>query len=248
MGCAVTGQKTILVTGASRGVGAQTARTLGSRGHRVVVTYREKRKRAEELAGEIVAAGGSAAVIGADLTVEREVCWLVDQVRASLGHLDGLVLNASGGLERGADIDYPMAINRDAQLRLLESTLPLLHPGARVVFVTSHQAHFVETCEVPVDYWPVAVSKRAGENAIRHRQPGLASVGIGLSVVSGDMIEGTMIVRLLERRNPAAVEARRDIAPLPTVDEFAATVADEALRADATTRTVFVGGSDYLVS
>lgn len=244
----MTGQKTILVTGASRGVGARTALALGSRGHHVVVTYREKRKRAELLAGEIVAAGGSAAVIGADLTVASEVSGLIDEVRSSSGRLDALVLNASGGLEKAADADYPMVINRDAQLRLLESTLPLLHSGARVVFVTSHQAHFVDTREVPRDYWPVAVSKRAGENAIRDRQAELAGAGIGLSVVSGDMIEGTMIVRLLERRNPAAVGARRDIAPLPTVEEFAAAVADEALRTGATTRTVFVGGSDYLAS
>lgn len=76
----------------------------------------------------------------------------------------------------------------------------------------------------------------------------LAKAGIGLSVVSGDMIEGTMIVRLLKQRSPVTVGARRQSAPLPTVEEFAAAVADEAIREGAIARTLFVGGNDYHAS
>ncbi|GAC69603.1 putative oxidoreductase [Gordonia soli NBRC 108243] len=248
MGVRVADRRVILVTGAARGVGAETARALASRGHHVLVNYRVKRTRAESLVAEIQERGGVATAIGADITQPRSLSALVARVSELTGGLDALVLNASGGLERGADAGYPMRINRDAQVTLVEAMTPLLRPGSRVVFVTSHQAHFVGTHEVPADYGPVAASKSAGEKAIRERQAGLARKGIGVSVVSGDMIEGTMIVRLLERRDPDAVGTRRDVAPLPTVNEFASAVADEATRAGTTAISVFVGGSDYLAS
>jgi len=173
---------------------------------------------------------------------------MVDELSVRFGQLDGLVLNASGGLERNAAADYPMTINRDAQVRMLELALPVLSTNSRVVFVTSHQAHFVRTHPVPQDYYPVAVSKRAGEDAIRATLPDLARADVGLSVVSGDMIEGTIVVRLLERRDPVAVEARRHALDLPSVEEFAEAIANEAVRSDLSPRTLFVGGSDYLAT
>ena len=241
-------QKTILITGAARGIGAATAMTLADRGHRIVINYREKQRRADTLVDEIRTRGGEATAVRADLTQPDQVSAMVSTIRETVGSLDALVLNASGGLERGASPGYPMSINRDAQTRLLELAMPLLSDGSRVVFVTSHQAHFVSSHEVPADYHPVAISKRAGEDSLRSRQSALARAGIGLTVVSGDMIEGTIIVRLLERRDSHSVDERRDAAPLPTIEEFADAIADEAVRAGTSSRTVFVGGSDYLVS
>ena len=240
--------KTVLVTGASRGIGAAVARRLARDGHTVAINYREKRKRAEQLVAELRAAGGSAIAICADLSDSTSVRAMVDELSVRFGQLDGLVLNASGGLERNAAADYPMTINRDAQVRMLELALPVLSTNSRVVFVTSHQAHFVRTHPVPQDYYPVAVSKRAGEDAIRATLPDLARADVGLSVVSGDMIEGTIVVRLLERRDPVAVEARRHALDLPSVEEFAEAIANEAVRSDLSPRTLFVGGSDYLAT
>lgn len=92
------------------------------------------------------------------------------------------------------------------------------------------------------------MSKRAGEDATRATLPELVRAEVGLSVVSGDMIEGTIIVRLLERRDPAAVEARRHELDLRSVEEFAEAIAHEAVRSDLSPRTLFVGGSDYLAT
>ncbi len=241
-------RKTVLVTGASRGIGAAVARKLAQDGHTVAINYREKRKRAEQLAAELHDAGGSAIAICADLTDPTSVRAMVSELGERFGQLDGLVLNASGGLERNATAGYPMMINRDAQVRMLEIVLPIMSANSRVVFVTSHQAHFVKTHPVPQDYYPVAVSKRAGEDAIRATLPKLVRAEVGLSVVSGDMIEGTMIVRLLERRDPAAVGVRRQAVDLPSVEEFAEAIANEAVRSDLSPRTLFVGGSDYLAT
>jgi 3-oxoacyl-[acyl-carrier protein] reductase len=49
-----------LVTGASRGIGAETARRLGAAGARVFVNYRDKAKRAQQVVDEITGAGGQA--------------------------------------------------------------------------------------------------------------------------------------------------------------------------------------------
>ncbi|MCX4097640.1 SDR family oxidoreductase [Nocardia sp. alder85J] len=242
----MTSRRVVLVTGASRGIGAETGRILAARGDHVVLNYREKRSRAEKLAAEFVAAGGSASVAGADLTAAPEAAALIDGVLREFGRLDVLVLNASGGLERGAPPDYPMTINRDAQVRLAGLALPHLPAGGRIVFVTSHQAHFHGRKPVPEDYLPIAAAKRAGEDALRALIPEFTSRGVGFSVVSGDMIDGTIIVRLLRRRDPDAVSARTEHGPLPTVEEFAAAVADATTADTEPGHTVYVGGADYL--
>lgn len=234
-----------LVTGASRGIGAEVARILGAAGVHVLVNYREKAARANAVVDGIRAAGGCASVAGADVCDEAAVEALLGDVRDRFGGLDALVLNASGGLERGADPGYALRLNRDAQLRLVTLALPLMRPGARIIFVTSHQAHFYPDKPVPEGYEPIAQSKRAGEDALLATKPALAQRGVALKVVSGDMIDGTIIVRLLERRDPAAVDARRDRAVLPTVEEFASAIAWAAMDSGHRDMT-YVGGEDYL--
>ena len=59
------------------------------------------------------------------------------------------------------------------------------------------------------EYVPVALSKRAGEDALRARIPELGAAGVDFVVVSGDMIEGTITATLLERANPGAIATRR---------------------------------------
>ncbi|BDT88254.1 SDR family oxidoreductase [Nocardia cyriacigeorgica] len=239
-------RRTVVITGASRGIGAETARVLAAGGDHVVINYREKRKRADTLAAEIIAAGGAASTVGADICDGASAQAMIEEVVRQHGQLDVLVLNASGGLERGAAPDYPMRINRDAQQRLVRLALPQMPAGSRIVFVTSHQAHFHGRKPVPADYEPIAASKRAGEDALRAMIPELAEHGVRLLVVSGDMIDGTIIVRLLERRDPGAVTARRDQAELPTIAEFAAAVAAAASSTAESGTTTYVGGPDYL--
>jgi NAD(P)-dependent dehydrogenase (short-subunit alcohol dehydrogenase family) len=218
--------KRALVTGSSRGIGADTVTYLAEAGAKVVVNYRNKEKRALQLVDKLTSAGGTAIAVGADLTDEESVATLFATIESEWGGLDILVLNASGGMESGMAEDYAMALNRDAQVSLLAAALPLLAPGARVVFVTSHQAHFIDTVETMPEYLPVALSKRAGEDALREQIPALDAAGVGFVVVSGDMIEGTITATLLERANPGAISARKEAAgKLYNVGEFAAEVA-----------------------
>ena len=222
--------KTALVTGSSRGIGADTVRYFAQAGANVVINFRNKAPRAEKLAAELRGLGVEALVVGADLTDPESVQAMFSEVERTFGSLDVLVLNASGGMESGMGEEYALQLNRDAQVNVLATALPLLGEGSRVVFVTSHQAHFIRTTPTMPEYVPVALSKRAGEDALRERIPELEDRGIGFVVVSGDMIEGTITATLLERANPGAIASRRESAgKLYNVSEFAAEVAQAAV-------------------
>lgn len=234
--------KTALVTGSSRGIGADTVRYLAEAGANVVINYRNKAPRAEKLATELRELGVEVLVVGADLTDADSVREMFGAVETAFGGLDILVLNASGGMESGMAADYALQLNRDAQVGVLEAALPLLREGSRVVFVTSHQAHFIRTTPTMPEYEPVALSKRAGEDALRERIPSLTERGVEFVVVSGDMIEGTITATLLERANPGAIAARReDAGKLYNVSEFAAEVAAAALDPVPADNTRLVG-------
>ena len=239
--------KTVLVTGSSRGIGADTARYFAQAGADVVINFRNKAPRAEKLAAELRELGVDVLVVGADLTDAESVQAMFSEVERTFGSLDVLVLNASGGMESGMGEEYALQLNRDAQVGVLESALPLLGPGSRVVFVTSHQAHFIRTTPTMPEYVPVALSKRAGEDALRERIPVLAERGVGFVVVSGDMIEGTITATLLERANPGAIASRRESAgKLYNVSEFAAEVALAAVEPIPADHTRYVGDvSDF---
>ncbi|MFB2582684.1 SDR family oxidoreductase [Herbiconiux sp. P15] len=239
--------KRALVTGSSRGIGADTAAYLAGAGASVVINYRNKAARAEKLATSLREAGGTAIVVGADLTDDESVAAMFDTIQAELDGLDILVMNASGGMESGMAEDYAMQLNRDAQVGVLTSALPLLAPGSRVVFVTSHQAHFINTTPTMAEYEPVAHSKRAGEDALRALIPRLEEAGVEFVVVSGDMIEGTITATLLERANPGAIGARKEAAGrLYNVSEFAAEVASAVVDPIPAGHTRYVGDvSDF---
>jgi NAD(P)-dependent dehydrogenase (short-subunit alcohol dehydrogenase family) len=216
----------ILITGSSRGIGAKTAQYLSEAGASVVINYRNKAARAEKLAEELGQTGAQTLAIGADLTDAIDVARMLNQIKEAWGGLDVLVLNASGGMEADMGEDYAMKLNRDAQVGLLMSALSLMDRGSRVVFITSHQAHFIRDVETMPEYLPVALSKRAGEDALRGMIDQLKLAGVEFVVVSGDMIEGTVTATLLNRANPGVIEQRKEqVGKLYNVDEFAAEVA-----------------------
>lgn len=233
-----------LITGSSRGIGADTAVLLAGRGFDVVINYRDEKKvrRADQVVQKVRDAGGESFAVRADLTDGESVEELFRAVVREWGGLDLLVLNASGGMEAGAAEDYALTLNRDAQLRVLEAAVPLMDPGSRVVFVTSHQAHFIRTTPTMPEYEPVARSKRAGEDALRALIPALSAKGIGFVVVSGDMIEGTVTATILNRASPGALDARREAAGrLYNVQEFAAEIAAAAVEPIPADHTRLVG-------
>ena len=231
------------VTGGSRGIGADTCVALAHAGFDVAFTYRNKAARAEETAARVTAAGTAATPLQCDITVAADRARAAERLWALASPLRVVVLNASGGLERdllAADPEYPMHVNRDAQVAVLDAVAPLLAPGATVVFVTSHWAHLYGRVAQLPQYEPIARSKHAGEVAVRERAPAL---GLRLVVVTGDLVEGTITARLLERADPNIGALRMDAEHrLPSTGDLAraivAAVLDEQLPSG---HTVVVG-------
>jgi 3-oxoacyl-[acyl-carrier protein] reductase len=239
-----TTHQVVLITGASRGVGAAAAVLLAQQGCDIVVNYHSKRARAEGIAAKVRALGRHALLARADLTQSFEVEAMIDSVGREFGRLDVLILNASGGLEKGKPAEYAMQLNLTAQVRLVDLAIKWMARGGRIVFVTSHMAHFYAERGMTGPYQPVAASKHAGEQALRGRRVELAKLGIELAIVSGDMIEGTITPRLLERMDRGTTQARRDrVGPLPTVEDFAKAIALAATDENPSGATIFVGST-----
>jgi NAD(P)-dependent dehydrogenase (short-subunit alcohol dehydrogenase family) len=95
---------TILVTGGSRGIGAETARLAAQRGYAVCVNFRSNRAAADAVVHDIESGGGKAIAVGADVSVEAEVMRLFETADTRLGRLTALVNNA-GILETQSRVD-----------------------------------------------------------------------------------------------------------------------------------------------
>ena len=235
-----------LVTGASRGIGAATAIKLATLGADLVLNYRSKALRAEEVALRIQALGRTAIPLQADLTSETERKAMMVSIRQRFQRLDILILNASGGLEKGKPADYATALNLTAQLQTATLAAELMPGSGRIVFVTSHWAHFYGQKPVMPDYELVARSKHAGEHALRACIPEWTAAGLSLVTVSGDAIEGTITPRLLARKAGNLLYQRTESNPLPNVDDFAEAIAQAAYDPTLPTgHTIFVGSTDY---
>jgi NAD(P)-dependent dehydrogenase (short-subunit alcohol dehydrogenase family) len=90
----------IVITGASRGIGAAVARLAGARGYAVALNFKSDRAAAEAVAGDIVAEGSRAVALQGDVANEDQVVRLFANAERQLGRIDGLVNNA--GLTGGA--------------------------------------------------------------------------------------------------------------------------------------------------
>ena len=94
----------IIVTGASRGIGAATARLAAQRGYAVCVNYVSDRGAAEAVVDGITAAGGRAIAVHADVSAESDVVHLFETVDEAFGPVTALVNNA-GTLETQMRLD-----------------------------------------------------------------------------------------------------------------------------------------------
>ncbi|WP_158893728.1 SDR family oxidoreductase [Amycolatopsis anabasis] len=88
-------QRVALISGASRGIGAATARELGRRGYHVIVNYRGSADAAAAVVNGIEADGGTAQAVQADVCAADQVDALVDAVHGEHGRIDALVCNAN---------------------------------------------------------------------------------------------------------------------------------------------------------
>jgi len=137
-------QKSVLITGASSGIGAELARELVRRGSRVGLLAR-RAERLEELAGELEAGGGRAAWAVADVTDGEGLFAALDQLERELGGVDVVVANAGYGrpepphkFKPGRSLQM-YDTNLFGMLRLIDWVLPRFLPrrAGHVVGISS---------------------------------------------------------------------------------------------------------------
>ncbi len=140
------GGKTVVVTGASGGIGAHVAEDLGAVGATVVLVARTKDK-LDVVAAKVRAGAGRADVIAADLSERDDVDRVAEEIVARHGHADVLVNNAGRSIRRSVmqtsdrmdDLERIFALNFFGSVRLTLGLLPTMVEagGGHVVNVTT---------------------------------------------------------------------------------------------------------------
>jgi acyl-CoA synthetase (AMP-forming)/AMP-acid ligase II/NAD(P)-dependent dehydrogenase (short-subunit alcohol dehydrogenase family) len=200
--------RVVLVTGASEGIGAATARRLGAAGA-VVLLVSRTRERLEKVRDEIVAAGGRAHVHVADLALPEEAGRLAAAVLAEHGHIDVVVSNAGHSIRRSVDdsagrfhdVARLAAVNYLGPVRLLLDLLPAMRERGR--------GHIVNVSTValglPAPNWTAYLSsKGAFDTWLKTAAPELRADGIGVSNIYLGLVRTRMSApTALYRRMPA---------------------------------------------
>jgi NAD(P)-dependent dehydrogenase (short-subunit alcohol dehydrogenase family) len=205
-----------LVTGASRGIGAATARALAAEGAHVILTARTAGA-LEEVEEAIHAAGGTATIAPLDLTESDSIARLATAVAERWGALDILVLNAAtlGSLSAVPAIDpgefaRVMTLNVSAQAAMIAAFDPALRKSAhaRVIAMTSSVGR------KPRAYWGAyGASKAAMETLVLAYGEEVEAVSkIRVAIIDPGATRTRMRERAYPGEDPTKVKPPEDVA------------------------------------
>jgi 3-oxoacyl-[acyl-carrier protein] reductase len=178
-------EKVILVTGASRGIGATIARKLAAEGAKVIVNYAGRKDAAEQVVNEIKQNGGDAIALQADVSKSSDVKQLFDNAIAQYGRIDVLVNNAGIMINKllkdttDEDFDRIFSINVKGTFNTLrEAATKLADKGAIINFSTSVNRLMQPT------YGTYVATKSAVEQLTRVFAKEVGARGINVNSVS----------------------------------------------------------------
>jgi NAD(P)-dependent dehydrogenase (short-subunit alcohol dehydrogenase family) len=225
-------KKVLIVTGASRGIGAAVARLAAQDGYAVCVGYLGNSAAADAVVASIVDRGGVALAVQADVAVERDVVRLFGEVDASLGKLTALVNNA-GILERQSRVEDMDAarIGRVFATNVIGSficareavrRMSIRHGGAggAIVNLSSRASRLGS----PGEYVDYAASKAAIDTFTIGLAKEVAAEGIRVNAVSPGIIYTDIHA---SGGDPDRVDRMKDVVPMKrggTADEVARAV------------------------
>ena len=179
--------KVLVITGGSRGIGAETARLAASRGYAVAVNYYERADAAQELVNEIESNGGRAIAVQADVAKPEDIERLFDTVDSELGALTAFVNSAGhgGGYVPAKEFD-PDLLDRLMRITVIGAMVSAreavrrmaLSEGGRggaIVNVSSMASTIggrplrtdYATSKAAVDCFTVGLAKEVGRDGIR---------------------------------------------------------------------------------
>lgn len=219
----------IIVSGASRGIGASIAKALAREGYPVFINFYRSRDQAESLVKEIIEEQGQATLCKADVSNKKEVKKMVDLARSSSKYIHGIVNNASGPIEIRDFVDLTwkdMQRHLDIQLKgafnLTQSVLdPFLEQESGVIVNIAS----VVTDNVPPAKWlPYNIAKSAIVTFTKSIASEYGSKGIRSNCVSPGMTQTDMIADLPEKAKMLA-KMQTPLRRLATSEDIANTVA-----------------------
>ena len=203
----------LIVTGGSRGIGAAIALLAGKRGYAVAVNFSSDAKRAEDMVAQIESAGGRAAAIPADISVEKDVIRLFEVAERDLGAIRALVNNAgiTGGLTRldrlkAQAIERVMAINVTGTILCAREGVRRMSTkhggkGGAIVNISSRASHtggagewvHYAASKGAIDAFTIGLAREVAAEGIRVNAVSPGLIQTGLHEASGD---GTRLARL----------------------------------------------------
>lgn len=204
--------KAALVTGASKGIGAEIARRLARDGAAVVVNYAHGRTDAERVVRDIEAAGGRAIAVQADIGDPAGVPALFDAAEHAFGGLDILVNNA--GIMRMAPIadsddamfDAQIAVNLAGVFRAMREGARRLRDGGRIIGFSSSVVGLYQP-----NYGVYAATKAAVEALTHVLAKELGPRGITVNAVAPGPIETALF---MDGKTEAQLAAITKLIPL----------------------------------
>lgn len=136
-------KKVILITGASRGIGAFTANVLAQQGHSIIINYARHDEEANKVVNKILASGGSASAFKANIAHSNEVKALFEYVIQTYGRLDVLINNAGimalSKIEHVEDdsINQLLDVNLKGSLYTMREAAKHLNSGGKIINLSS---------------------------------------------------------------------------------------------------------------
>jgi NAD(P)-dependent dehydrogenase (short-subunit alcohol dehydrogenase family) len=218
-----------MITGASRGIGAATARVLAGRGFRVVVNHRASGPQAEEVVAGITAAGGEAVAIQADVTVPGDVSAMADEIAQRWGGVDVLVHNAliPFVVTSFADLTWEeLGGKLDGELHAAYSLTKAVVPAmisrgyGRLIYLSTGLSRRPRDGMIAL-----GTAKAALDQFVRYVALELAPHGITANLVAPATVSGTKVTEQLTSERMRDLGAAAPMGRLVTPDEVAHTIA-----------------------
>lgn len=220
-------EKTAVVTGASRGIGAAAALALAAQGRRVAVCCRTRRGQAEAVAERIRRAGGTAAVFCADVADEAAVRRMFAEIAQALGPAEILVNNAGVAQQKlfteltAAEWDAMFGVCVKGAFHCCQAALPhmIRQKWGRIINISSMWGQVGASCEV---HYSAAKAALIGLTKALAKEEGPS--GVTVNCVAPGVIDTEMLAGL-SQGDKAALAGETPLCRLGTPEDVAAAVA-----------------------